>query len=72
MEFYRNIPYSGKFSLVQIFVKIPFPLQKKFLLVQIFVKIPFPLQKKFSQFPHPLFVAGLTEDERCPVGEGRT
>ena len=25
-----HIPYSGKFSRVQIFVKIPFPLQKKF------------------------------------------
>ena len=25
-----TIPYSGKFSLVQIFAKIPFPFQKKF------------------------------------------
>ena len=24
------LPYSGIFSMVQIFVKIPFPLQKKF------------------------------------------
>ena len=25
-----TIPYSGKFSRVQVFAKIPFPLQKKF------------------------------------------
>ena len=27
--FVNSIPYSGKFSQVQIFAKIPFPLQKK-------------------------------------------
>ena len=26
----HEVPYSGKFSRVQIFAKIPFPLQKKF------------------------------------------
>ena len=31
LNYWRGqIPYSGKFSLVQIFAKIPFPLQKKF------------------------------------------
>ena len=27
---WKYVPYSGKFSLVQIFAKVPFPLQKKF------------------------------------------
>ena len=60
-----QIPYSRKFLLVQIFAKMPFPFQKKFFAVLIFAF-------STSYLPHPFIVARPMEDERCPVGEGRT
>ena len=61
---HTRLPYSGKFSLVQIFAKILFPSRKNFCSFNFSVF-------SASYWPHPFIIAGLTEDERSPVEEVR-
>ena len=59
----ETIPYSGKFSWVQIFANNPVSSPEEIFAVLIFVF-------SASYWPCPFIVAGLTEDEKMSRGKG--